>query len=252
LRLWGLRQENALACRQAAKVLAPSRYTKDLIERALRTPAAKVRVVYPGFHPFEQPDVRQPHLPFGKARFLFAAGSLVPYRGFEDLIAALGEIRKGGQDIPYAVLAGSAPLAGSYEQDLKALAQRVGCADRVVLVGQLNEPEMHWCYEHALAFVQCSRAESFSHTQVEALGHRCVLISCDQPPMPEVLGEGAAYYRTADPSSLAARLKELLALSHEAIKARRAQAYERSCQFRWELCADQTLDTLKAVAAKSS
>jgi alpha-1,3-rhamnosyl/mannosyltransferase len=104
---------------------------------------------------------------------------------------------------------------------------------------------MGWCFRHALAFAQTSRAESFSNIQVEALGHGCPVVSCNQPPMPEILADAALYYPTGDAAALAERLAAARGWAPPERAAAAERARGRAGFFSWDRCAEQTLDVLQ-------
>jgi len=124
LRLWAFRREHAIACRQATRVLALSNYVKSTVCRRFHLGQEKVDVVYLGFDPAEVTCACKPDLNIREGDFIFSAGSIVPYRGYEDIICALAEIRSKGGLVPCAVLAGSRVGPGkTYEESLIKLAK---------------------------------------------------------------------------------------------------------------------------------
>jgi len=246
LRLWALRREHAIACRQATRVLAVSNYVKNEVCRRFQLRQEKVDVVYHGFNPSEVATVRKPDINIPDRDFLFSAGSIVPYRGFEDILRALGEIRSKGVLVPCVVLAGSrSDPARSYEQSLRKLAKTVHITDRIIWAGQLQREEMSWCFNNARLFIQTSRAESFSNIQLEAIGHGCLCVSGNNPPMPEILADAASYYPLGDTCALASEIQNVLKMDKKEDGIRRDRARQRASFFSWDKTAEQTLDALE-------
>jgi len=246
LRLWALRREHAISCQQATRVLAVSNYVKNEVCRRFHLRQEKVDVVYHGFNPSEVTSIRKPDLNIPDRDFLFSAGSIVPYRGYEDILRALGEIRSKGVPVPYVVLAGSrSVLARSYEQSLRKLADAVHITDRIIWAGQLQREEMSWCFNNARLFIQTSRAESFSIIQLEAIGHGCSCVSGNNPPMPEILADAANYYPLCDASALALEIENVLKMDKTEESIRRDRARRRASFFSWDKTAEQTLDVLE-------
>lgn len=245
IRLWALGWENWRACRAASRVVAVSEYTKECVKRSLGI-TGKVDVVYHGFDHGETRSCRRPAIGLPDGRFIFSAGSLVPYRGYEDGIRALAILREQGKQIPTLVLAGEGgTLACSYERWLRRLPHDLGVADRVVWAGQLCRDEMNWCFQNAAAFVQNSRAEACPNTLLEALGNGSVIVSCSQPPMPEILAHAAVYYETGDASDLARKLADVLSWGAQAIGMQRQKARQRAGFFSWDKTATETLAVLR-------
>jgi len=245
LRLWTLRVQQRRACREATRIVAVSQYTREALETCFGV-GGKTDVVYHGYDPSEAHNASRPAFGFADEPFIFSAGSLVPYRGYEDLFRAVALLRKQGRSIPLVIVAGAGGgLAGSYERWIKAFPKSLGVADRVVWMGQLSRREMAWCYLKAQLFVQTSRAESFSNVQVEALGAGCRIVSCMQAPMPEILGEAAVYYQTGNALALATKIAGALDTDEKAATLEKARALQRARVFSWDTTASQTLMVLR-------
>jgi glycosyltransferase involved in cell wall biosynthesis len=243
LRLLALRREHRLACRQATRVLAVSNHTKAELCRRFGLSADTVDVVHHGVD-FDEGPACRPSLEI-PGDFLFAAGSIVPYRGYEDCIRAIARLREWNGDTPALVLAGTgATLAEPYERMLRALAKALHVEDRVIWAGQLSRDRMNWCYRNARLFIQSSRAEACPNIQLEAIGNGCLCVSCDHPPMPEISQDAAFYYRVGDDMALAQRIRETLNLDPDEAAAARARARHRAAELSWDATAQRTLDVL--------
>jgi glycosyltransferase involved in cell wall biosynthesis len=233
-------------------VIAVSGYVKERVMRCFGTETEKIDVVYRGQDLDADIQGRQPTVPIPKKPFLFSAGSVVPYRGTEDLIRALALLRVSGRPPPLVVHAGlrMGGIALSYERWLLGLAERLKVADLITWIGKIDAPEMAWYFQHASAFVQTSRAEACPNIVLEAMAHAPLVVSCTQPPMPELLGDCAITYRTGDAADLAAGI----ALALDATDAQEAVWRERMrtrvAAFSWERTARQTLDVLERAAAR--
>lgn len=242
LRLWLLRRETGRACRQSTRVIAVSNALKEELGR--RFGLTNVHVVYHGFK--GEARCQRPDRPLPE-RFIFTAGSIVPYRGYEDIILAIAQLRKtGGLVLPVLVAGMGSILSRSYESRLRRLAVRQGVAKDIHWLGQLTDAEMAWCYQNADLFVQTSRAESFSNIQVEALGNGALVISCTQPPMPEILGEAAIYYPTGNARALADALRQVGMMEPAEVGRWKSAARQRAVRFSWDQTAMQTLDVLES------
>lgn len=246
LRLWALRRETLRACRDADRVVAVSCHVKERLV-SYGVPSSGIDVVYHGgslttkkaLCPRACSDLHRP--------FVFGAGSMVPYRGFEDLIRAVAIVKAQAGIPPAVVIGGSGGgLAKPYERWVRALATSLGVEAHIVWAGQLSEPEMTWCFRNAVAVVQTSRAESFCMFQVEALYSGAVVISCTQPPMPEILGGAAMYYPVGDAAELASAIFRSLSMSETETARWKQAALARASMFTWDQTASQTLDSLEA------
>lgn len=247
LRLWLLRHQCLRACERAQRVIAVSAYVRERLLCCSRIVADRVDVVYRGQSSNEASTPRRPSIALDPdAPFLFSAGSLTPYRGIEEIIHALAILRREGRHpLPVVHAGGDVPMASGYGRRMRRLAARLHVADLLIWAGQLAAAEMVWCYRHAAAFVQTSRAEACPNILLEAMGNGGLVISCTHPPMPEIAGDTALYYETGQASELAGRIWEVLSLSAAAAAARRARTRQWVEQFNWDRSAAQTLDVME-------
>jgi glycosyltransferase involved in cell wall biosynthesis len=240
------------ACRRAARVIAVSHHVERTLVEKWGLDPARVGVVYHGVDVPPQESSRPAAVPAIPDRgFLFTAGSIRPARGLEDAIDALGLMGERG---PVLVIAGKPdPDTEAHLGRLQERASRRGIASRVLWAGGLGRPEMDWCFEHCAAFVMTSRTEACPNTVLEAMSHGCLSISIDRPPMTELLGDSAVYYRGGDARDLAGRIEAVLRLGEEAIGKSRSTARARAAQFPWSLTAERTIGELeKAVRSQDS
>lgn len=244
LRLAILRRETLKACANADRIVCVSRYVKDRLV-ALGVRASRMDVVYHGLGSRPESSTRPEACRDPSEAFIFSAGSIVPYRGYEDLIQAIASPSSRRAPLPRVVLAGGGSgWAKDYAMQLRALAARLGVEPRITWTGPLRASEMLWCLRQAAVVVQTSRAESFSLFQVEALREGCAVIATRQPPMPEILGTAAKYYEGGNPVDLARVLRETLGEGREVVERRRKAAILRAGEYSMKRDAAELLRTL--------
>jgi glycosyltransferase involved in cell wall biosynthesis len=102
-----------------------------------------------------------------------AVGRLVYYKALHIAIEALSRVPGT------LIVVGVGPL----EQELKALAQKLGVEDRIVWLGHLSEDELVGAYHAATAlwFPSNVRSEGFGLVQVEAMASGCPVINANIP-----------------------------------------------------------------------
>ncbi len=186
------------ACRRSTRVIAVSQFVRELVVDRWRIPANRVGVVYHGVAEATQPAEQQkPAAMVGQnvERFWFTAGSLLPYRGLEDIILALATRRSAGE---YLLVAGKGVYSDDYQNRMKRLAERYGLADRVIWLGHRPAAELSWCYANCLGFVMTSQIEACPNVVLEALSHGCACVSTKCSPMPEFFRDTANYYESGD------------------------------------------------------
>jgi glycosyltransferase involved in cell wall biosynthesis len=246
LRLAALRRETRTACRQATRVLAVSCYAADCLA-LLGVPSQKVDVTYHGAWLVGPTTGPPPCLRALDGPFLFTAGSLVPYRGLEDLIRAITVLKRTGAGVPPVVIAGSGGgLARPYEEWIRRLSMVSGSDDTIIWTGQLSSAEVSWCLRNAAAVITTSRAEACSIFQIEALQAGAWIIANGRPPMPEILEAAASYYEEGDAAQLGLLISRALTATPDEKRRRHAAALERGSYFTWQREAEGVLDSLEA------
>ena len=231
------------AAMRSQRVIAVSQFVRDFAVSRWNVDAECVGVVYHGVDATTSVDhITQTLQPLASSPFLFVAGSLLPYRGVEDAIRALSLLSNSHRNVILAI-AGSG--SAKYAARLRALVEELKVAARVVWLGQLNEHEMAWAYQHCAAFLMTSRVEACPNTALEALANGALCISTDSPPMPEFFVDTARYFAPDDSPLLARHIAECLTMSADVVAKCRSAARTRALSFSWEATVEGTVQQLK-------
>ncbi|HPC94845.1 MAG TPA: glycosyltransferase family 1 protein [Sedimentisphaerales bacterium] len=252
LRNWGRLWQMQRAVRRSDRVIAISQFVRDYLIADLGLDQTRVGVVYHGIDPVDECDIRQPVAVSHewKGRFVFTAGLIYPYRGMEDLIGAWGHLRTGS-DLPPLVIAGKIGQGMKrYYRKLVGMVEGKGLAPHIRFVGVLDRGEMAWCYRNCAAFVMTSRVEACPNIALEAMAHGCVCISTDNPPMPEIFGEAARYYRAGAAKQLARHICDVLTLPGNQREGIRYLTVARARRFTWDACCQGTIAELQKAAGR--
>lgn len=197
------------AAQAAAGLLAVSAAMRDEMATIGIDPA-KVRVHYTGidaqrFCPGDRATARAA-LGFGDGPLIASVGALIPRKGQALVIGALPTL----PGVTYA-LAGS----GDSEGDYRALAARLGVADRVRFLGPVANANLPTLYRAADGVVMPSVSEGLANAWVEAL-------ACGTPIVISAAG-GAAELVTSDvagrivertPEAIASAVRDVMADPH--------------------------------------
>lgn len=129
-----------------------------------------------------------------KQPFLFSIGQLHSRKNFHVLPAMLV-----GNDYEL-IIAGTKNF--TYVEKIIEEAKQQGVADRVKLIGPINNEEKNWYYQHCEAFLFPSKAEGFGLPVLEAMYFgKPVFISCGTS-LPEVGGTAAYYFNDFSPEAM--------------------------------------------------
>jgi len=247
-RNWLRRLDAKKAFKKSNRIIAPSEYVRDFLLHNLNVRGGKIGLVYHGVDLPENKDAHRPDIiPKGwDGRFLFAAGSIRPARGLEDILGALKYLNNKSWDISGLVIAGSTtPGMEGYRKHLDKWAQKNDISSKVCWAGSLNRREMAWCYENCQAFVMTSRVESFGMVAGEAMSHGSICVAADSPCLPEIFDDAAVFYPAKKPQILAKRVQEVLHWTEEKKKKMRQRALTRASQFSWDKCVERTVEELR-------
>jgi glycosyltransferase involved in cell wall biosynthesis len=173
---------------------------------------------------------------------LFAA-RLVPEKGAHHLIQAYRRLQT---DRPL-IIAGDAPTAGGYEEELRKLAEG---DSRIRFIGRVQGRLLEELFSNAAVFVQPSELEGLSIGLIEAMSYGIQCLSSDIPENREVVGDAALLFRNKDVDDLERQL--IVALSNFTTGLERAAAgRERvATLFSWERVVDQLEALYERIAAE--
>ncbi|MHB8925347.1 MAG: glycosyltransferase [Coriobacteriia bacterium] len=147
---------------------------------------------------------REPHE--GPVR-LVSVGNLVPVKGHDILLRALGMAVRSGLDVTLDLVGG-----GSESQNLAALAAEEGLTDRVRFLGPLSAGALTDALARADAFVLASRQEGFGVAIVEALATGLPVVTTRSGGPEDIVGDDdGVLVEAGDPAAFAAGISELMA-----------------------------------------
>ncbi len=186
----------------ARRVVATSETTAQTLTRDFAVPAERLSVAVPGT---ERADRAAGG---GDVPHLLSVGAVVPRKGFDVLVAALGEL---------ADLTWRCTIAGSLDRDpvtadaLRAQIAEAGLADRVMLTGALEPDVLHDLYRGADIFVLPSRYEGYGMAFTEAMARGLPIVAAEAGAVPATVPRAAGtLVLPDDPKAVAAALRELL------------------------------------------
>ena len=136
---------------------------------------------------------------------LIAAGSLVPWKGFSDLILAMSELMKTRR--AKLLILGDGPL----KDELQALIVQLNLGHVIKLLGYVDNP-LKYFYRSDI-FVLSSHVEGMPNVLVEAMMCGCTPVSTNCPTGPrELLQDGKYGYLVPvnDPIAMAAGLEQAI------------------------------------------
>jgi glycosyltransferase involved in cell wall biosynthesis len=177
------RASERLALSFVRRVITTSATTAQLLAQNFAVPEDRISIVRPGTDrvPIPERFVR-------KSVNLLAVGSLTPRKGYDLLIAALGQI----PDLPWRLAIAADPSRDpATAQALEAQIASLHLTDRVELAGVVSDQRLAELYAGADLFVLPSRYEGYGMAYTEAIAHGLPVIGTTAGAIPEAVPSGA-------------------------------------------------------------
>ena len=187
--------------RRAAFVIAISQSTAADVERTLRVPPERIRVVYPAIRPLAAPRVDHATKPAGPAELLFV-GVPDPHKRADLAIAALAEYRRD-HGKAHLTFVGHHPPA--LREQLLTLAHDVGVASSVRFLDRVSDVELTDLYGSAV-LLALSRVEGFGLPPVETMLSGGRVVAVPTAIYRETLRDLATFAEDDSPPSVAAAI----------------------------------------------
>ena len=204
-----LKQSETEALRHASGVIANSPATARDLNRDYGVPMDRINVVLPGtdrsVHQREQPQIANGNR---DAVRLLSVGSIIPRKGFPDLIAALAPL----SDLPWTLsIAGDTTRnAGAFEQLITAITH-FGLEGRVQVLGAVSDSELISLYTEADAFVLASLFEGYGMVYAEAMAYGLPIIATRGGAIPDTVpSEAGLLVHPGDIPALTLALKTII------------------------------------------
>jgi glycogen synthase len=239
-------------CRDAAALIACSRFMAAEVSRLYQLDPAEVRVIGNGADPVELPESRSEG-ETGEARgaqayrgkpLLVFAGRLVHEKGLQELIKALPLLRDELPGVRLVVAGTGQQLAGQQDR-----AARYGVSDLIDWVGFLDATELAGLLAAADLVVVPSLYEPFGMVALEAqLAGTPVAVS-DTGGLAELVEPGVTGLRFTpeSPTAIAAAVRDVAA-DPDAARRRAVRARRRAREeFGWDAVARRTAEVYAAV-----
>ena len=204
-----LKQSETQALKNVAGVIANSPATARDLNQHYGINPERVHVVLPGTDPIRLQEPRlQRSADDCSPINLLSVGSIIPRKGFHDLIPALGSLI----DLPWKL-----SIAGDISRNVKAYERLImdikyfHLEDRINVLGIVSNEELENLYAKADIFVLPSLFEGYGMVYAEAMAHGLPIIATSGGAIPDTVPEEAGLLVTpGDVSELTEALKILI------------------------------------------
>jgi glycosyltransferase involved in cell wall biosynthesis len=250
-RAYQLRQTVRRTVGSAARILTPSEFSRNEIERHYPEAQGRTIVAYNAvsgdFRPVNKDQARNRiRARFGiTSPFLLNVGDLQPRKNQVGLISAFEQLLRHDPALPHRlVLVGQnkweAPL-------VKQAAEKSPAATRIHFTGYVSDDELRLLYNACEAFVFPSFYEGFGIPILEAMACGCPVACSNTSAMPEVADGAAIFFNPHSVEEMTRALQDLV-LDAELRGRLSRLGQNRASQFSWDAAARRTLEVYYEVA----
>jgi glycosyltransferase involved in cell wall biosynthesis len=235
----------AHSARRASVIFADSQATAQDLTRFYGTPAAKIRVVYPGVDAPPIGDIPAVRARYGlPERYFLFLGTLQPRKNIAGLVRAYAAWKAEHPADPAALVLAGRP-GWLYDP-----AWTDGVPG-VIQTGYVDDADRGALYAGAIALVMPSLYEGFGFPVLEAMWCGTPVLASNTSSLPELVGEAGLLVNPQDEAAIAAGMSEL---AEDAGLRQRliAAGYGQAGRFTWAEAARGTLEGLGAAARWSS
>lgn len=237
------------ASKKAARIIAPSEFTKNELVSLYRIDPGKIAVTYEGVdEQFRPMDRSVTHALVGEkyglsSPFILTLGVIQPRKNLGRLLEGFAAL-KGNLESEHKLL-----IVGKYgwkEANLERRIAELGLAEDVVLTGYAPYEDLPALYNAADVFVYPSVYEGFGLPPLEAMACGTPVITGDSSSLPEVVGEAGVMVDPYDPDAFTEAMARVL--SSESLRAEMsARGLAQAKKFSWDKMAQETLAVYRQV-----
>jgi len=219
-------QQAKTAAANSDLLIAVSEFTACEIERLLKVPRDRIRVIHHGVR-------MPPPQPVPRENLILSVGAIQKRKNIARLVKAFEQTPAGWR----LALAG-APDGYGAEQELRAVDSSPRRADIDVL-GYVSVPQLDSLYRRASIFAFPSLDEGFGMPVLEAMSYGVPVITSNRASLPEVAGDAALLFDPYEIDSIVDALTRLA--SEESLRAALARrGLARAREFSWDDSVKQT------------
>lgn len=248
-RLRALRYFQTQSFRRADGLIFLSTYARDNVTRQVPRLSGECVTIPHGINPrfFCEPRRQRSVNECSREnplRILYVSQTSI-YKHHASVINAIASLRESGVPVRLDLVGAQGNAARKMQE---ALSKFDSIGRFMTYHGPVPFTQLDTIYRNADVFVYASTCENFPNTLLEAMASGLPIASSRSGPMPELLGDGAAYFDAENPRSIAESVMTLINRPDKRAAIANT-AFQRSQRFSWESTADATFAFLARIAS---
>jgi len=237
-----------LILRNADRIIAVSRSTRDDLLRFYPQYADKTRVIYQGvdtrFFPRDREEIKKIQKKYRiDFPYILSLGTLEPRKNIPRLVEGFAKAKMEGGIEHKLVVTGR--KGWKYKEMLSQL-QEGPFSEEIVFTGFVEDEDLPCLYAGAEIFLYLSLYEGFGLPVLEAMACETPVITSNLSSLPEVAGDAALLIDSSSAEEIAASLLRLLS-DEELRKDLQKKGRERAKFFSWEKTAEEILELYEEI-----
>ena len=213
-------------------IICPSKKTKSDLINYYKIPENKIEVIYMGIYKFE--NIKDQNLSMDNDPFLLYVGDRKRYKNFITLLKAFSISSKLPNDFKLVCFGG-----GKFTEAEKKMIIDFKIKENKIIQIDGDDSHLLYLYKNAKAFVFPSKYEGLGLPHLEAMSLGCPVISSNHEAILEAVGDAAELFNPDSFEELCLKMEETL-YSSEKIKNLINRGFDRSKNFSWEKCSNET------------
>jgi glycosyltransferase involved in cell wall biosynthesis len=210
--------------------------------RVFVTPLAASELFYP-CNDFEQISLIRKKYNIPDAPYILSLSTLEPRKNIDHTIRCFAHLSQQEhiKDLSL-VLVGT--KGWDYNKIFEEISNNNSLQDRIIVTGYVADEDLAALYSGAMAFVYPSFYEGFGLPPLEAMQCGIPVITSNTSSLPEVVGDAGIMVSPTDTDALCQSMLEIYN-NPSLRKTMSLRSIERSKQFSWEKCTQETINAYK-------
>lgn len=235
------------AINHAQKIITVSGATKGEIIDHYHADPEKILVTPEGI---DTAFLQEKDLPAGRQaekvdvpkKYFLYVGNVYPHKNVSKLLDAFALMQKENSDAHIIFVGKEDYFSKKVEQEVltKNIVQ-------VLFYHHINDRQLSFLYQHAIALVTPSLMEGFGLPALEAMAHTCLVLASEIPAFLEVCGDVPLYFDPYNTKDIAEKLQVAYKGEVAHIQQKKSEGLKRAKTFSWKKMAQQTLEIYQSV-----
>lgn len=243
----GYKKVFSFAINNSTKIIVPSEFVKNQLEKEWGIEKEKIEVTYEGVDEemlkiaklVREGDFQKVEERFNfKKPYLFYVGNAQPHKNLKRLLQAFMILKEKFPEL-------SLVLSGPENYFWENIKKESKVKD-VFFTGFVSEKDLAVLYKNAESFIMPSLEEGFGIPVLEAMACGCLVISSNKGSLSEIAGNAALYFDPNDENDIEQKIIKVL----DDGKTRKdliEKGKERYQKFSWQKMVEQTLKLYQSV-----